>query len=606
MRNDENVENIFCNDYSCMLLDAVEEQAHCMYGTGECGREGGKDEDDVEVGDVVVGSLGRHLPFWKSIGASKFVLKIIEFGYVLPFLRIPEQFVLRNHRSAVEHAQFVEESVLSLLERGCVRCSLDEVHVCSPLGVVDNGKKLRLILDLRYLNKHLALFKFKMEDLKTVMEIYEQGDYVVTFDLKSGYHHVAIAEEHQRYLGFKCMVKGVETGFVFCVLPFGLSTAPYVFTKITKPLLAHWRRQGIRCQLYMDDGSGGHSSYGGAMEVAATMQTDLRSAGFVPHPEKCCWEPSQTVELLGMCLDFRNGTIEATKRRIDALRHCLDMLSHSTKASARMMARLAGYLISMSLALGPVCRLRTRAMYRYIESRESWSAFKYLPSDVKEEISFWSSTFGAIHGQPMWKITPVKAVFTWSDASDSGWGGFCLEKGMEVARGDWPEEVLSKNMSSTWRELRGSALVLLSLAPKIAGSACIHRSDNQAAVHIITYGSRKAHLQAEALAIHRICQQHAIQLSAEWIPREENELADYYSKVVDVDDWQLIRRCLPSLIKCGDHTPLTALLAVKQSSWRGIAQGGGTQVVQQLMHSLFHGRVNVFGYLHLCILLGEY
>ena len=254
-------------------------------------------------------------------------------------------------------------------------------------------------------------------------------------------------------------------------------------------------------------------------------------------------------------MDFRNGTIEATKRRIDALRHCLDILSHSTKASARLVARLAGYLISMSLALGPVCRLRTRAMYRFIESRETWSAFKYLPSDVKEEISFWSSTFYAIHGQPMWKITPVKAVFTWSDASDSGWGGFCLEKGMEVARGDWPEEVLSKNMSSTWRELRGSALVLLSLAPRIAGSACIHRSDNQAAVHIITYGSRKAHLQAEALAIHRICQQHAIQLSAEWIPREENELADYYSKVVDVDDWQLNPHVFAQLDKMwGPHT----------------------------------------------------
>ena len=30
-----------------------------------------------------------------------------------------------------------------------------------------------------------------------------------------------------------------------------------------------------------------------------------------------------------------------------------------------------------------------------------------------------------------------------------------------------------------------------------------------------------------------------MRIRAEWVPREENELADYYSKVVDQDDWQL-------------------------------------------------------------------
>ena len=52
-------------------------------------------------------------------------------------------------------------------------------------------------------------------------------------------------------------------------------------------------------------------------------------------------------------------------------------------------------------------------------------------------------------------------------------------------------------------------------------------------------GSRHAHLQEIALSIHRICQQYGIQLVAEWVPREENELADYYSKIVDADDWSV-------------------------------------------------------------------
>jgi len=207
-----------------------------------------------------------------------FVLSVIRHGYILPFTSLPTPKIYRNHKSAFQHLEFVQESVLSLVERGCARESIDPV-VCSPLGVVDNGKKLRLILDLRYVNKHLASFKFKLEDLKTVLEVYKQGDFVVTFDLKSGYHHITIAENHRKYLGFSCLVNGQAKTYEFCVLPFGLSTAPYIFTKITRPILSLWRRQGIRCQLYMDDGSGGHATFNGAVEVAKVIRNKLSCLG---------------------------------------------------------------------------------------------------------------------------------------------------------------------------------------------------------------------------------------------------------------------------------------------------------------------------------------
>ena len=34
---------------------------------------------------------------------------------------------------------------------------------------------------------------FKYEDLRTVLSMFNRGDYVITFDLKSGYHHVDTA-----------------------------------------------------------------------------------------------------------------------------------------------------------------------------------------------------------------------------------------------------------------------------------------------------------------------------------------------------------------------------------------------------------------------------
>ena len=76
-------------------------------------------------------------------------------------------------------------------------------HICSPLLVVSNNVgKLRLLLNLRYLNQFLLKDKFKYEDLRVAMIMFQPDDYMFTFDLKSGYHHVDIHEEHWKYLGF--------------------------------------------------------------------------------------------------------------------------------------------------------------------------------------------------------------------------------------------------------------------------------------------------------------------------------------------------------------------------------------------------------------------
>ena len=75
--------------------------------------------------------------------------------------------------------------------------------VLSPLSVVENNEgKRRLVLSLRHLNKFLYKQKSKYEDLRVAMLLIEKGDYLFSFDLKSGYHHVDIAQVHHKYLGF--------------------------------------------------------------------------------------------------------------------------------------------------------------------------------------------------------------------------------------------------------------------------------------------------------------------------------------------------------------------------------------------------------------------
>ena len=95
----------------------------------------------------------------------------------------------------------------------------------------------------------------KYEDIRLIMLMFQKGDYMFTFDLKSSYHHVDIHREHWKYLGF-AWGQGPTTKYVLCVLRATIwpshSTIPV--HQIAMPLVKHWRGQGIRVIIYLDDG----------------------------------------------------------------------------------------------------------------------------------------------------------------------------------------------------------------------------------------------------------------------------------------------------------------------------------------------------------------
>ena len=152
----------------------------------------------------VKGNLRKQIQFWREIGTSKFILKVIEEGYKLPFKTIPVAAVLKINNSAKCHQQFVQEAIAELvvlIERGIQ--SQTTPHVVNPLSVSiqANGKK-RLILDVRYVNKCLDTKRVKYEDWKVALSYFEKDAYMFSFDLKSDYHHIEIHEDYQTFLGF--------------------------------------------------------------------------------------------------------------------------------------------------------------------------------------------------------------------------------------------------------------------------------------------------------------------------------------------------------------------------------------------------------------------
>ena len=79
------------------------------------------------------------------------------------------------------------------------------------------------------------------------------GSWCFQFDIESAYPHIRIRRAHWGCLGFRWRGRY----FVYCVLPFGLATAPLIFSKIMRVLVHRWRHIGLRVMTYLDDISKG-------------------------------------------------------------------------------------------------------------------------------------------------------------------------------------------------------------------------------------------------------------------------------------------------------------------------------------------------------------
>lgn len=69
------------------------------------------------------------------------------------------------------------------------------------------------------------------------------------FFVKYAYLIVPICQQHQEFLKFRWQGQAWQ----FQVLLFGLTSAPYMFTKLMKPVVSLLRKLGVRHVLYLDN-----------------------------------------------------------------------------------------------------------------------------------------------------------------------------------------------------------------------------------------------------------------------------------------------------------------------------------------------------------------
>ena len=267
-----------------------------------------------------------------------------------------------------------------------------------------------------------------MEGLHTARSLLRNGDFMMKLDLRDAYFAVPIHQDSRKYLRF--LFEGMT--FEFNCLPFGLSLAPRVFTRILRPVVAHLRSKGVCVVIYLDDLLLMHHQRDTLLEIFQDVLHLLSSLGFLVKLEKCSPVPTRRLVFLGAVIDTTLISIALPEEQILRLQsECRTMLASQTTT----LGALSSLLGRMSHAARTgvwIAPLHYRALQRQQASlfhRVGWRPNSPLPltSSALEDLTWWLSPTLHLHNRQ--DISPPTFDLTvQTDASLRGWGATCNGK----------------------------------------------------------------------------------------------------------------------------------------------------------------------------------
>ena len=358
-------------------------------------------------------------------------------GYKLEFISDPIQDVCPwPYRQNAHQKSVLSLQVNGLLENGFIEeINEEDVGFVSNIFLrPKNNGKFRMIIDLSEFNNHLEKVHFKMDHLDQALDLVMPGCFFASIDLRDAYYSVPIWEPHQKYLSFQWEGKF----FKFCVLPFGLTSAPRVFTKILKPVFAHLREMGISCLGYIDDCLVVSKSFEECQKHVDVMKDMLEALGFSINGEKSSLVPDTKIVFLGYEVNSLTMTVTPTQDKIDKTLKKLEKALTSSRLTIREVASLTGSLVDLCKATQyglanykaiEVDKIKALKRTRF----NNFDAYMKLSDKAKMDIRWWINNLP--RAKKDIKMSSPDHVLT-TDASLLGWGAVVED---QSTGGRWTE-----------------------------------------------------------------------------------------------------------------------------------------------------------------------
>ena len=480
---------------------------------------------------------------WQQITSDPFILEAVR-GYKLEFdeTKMPPKRdkPFFQYKTSQPETASIDEEISSLLSKNVIEeCAHEEGEFLS--NIFTRPKKnggVRLILDLSELNKSLDVQHFKMDSIHTAACLISHEFFLASIDLRDAYYSIPIDPRFRKFLKFPWQGKLYQ----YKTLPNGLSTAPRLFTKLLKPVLASLREMGHVVVAYLDD----------TIIIGETReQTDqavkdttkiLTELGFIVHDEKSVLVPQQELKFLGFNLNTVNMNICLPGDKVQDISVACSELHDKIKPTIRQVSHVIGKIIAAfpGVQYGPM-------FYRNLE-RDKISALKTnrghfdrpmnLSEEAKEELMWWINNIDK-QFSPIRRNSPSVELRT--DASGLGWGATDLHR---ETGGRWNESemIKARNNAINYLETLAAGFGLKSLCSPVHDAHILLRLDNTTAVAYLNNmgGVKSKDCDQAARDIWRWCMERNIWITAAHLPGRDNTEADERSrKFNDRNEWML-------------------------------------------------------------------
>ena len=145
---------------------------------------------------------------------------------------IPIKHNAKNPSFSPEEEVEIQVILEEMLHKQIIRETTHEsTEFVSPIFIVKKPDgETRLILNLKELNEFVKYEHFKIDGIKTIINMVTRNCFMGTIDLKDAYYSVTISRLFQKFLKFKWK----ETFYCFTCFPNGLGSYPKKFTKLIK------------------------------------------------------------------------------------------------------------------------------------------------------------------------------------------------------------------------------------------------------------------------------------------------------------------------------------------------------------------------------------
>ena len=477
----------------------------------------------------------RCLNAWENIGAGPMILNWIANGYKLPLTGPVEPFNIPPlHQHNPQEVAALQEIKAKLLSMGVITRTTNNNFVSRSRLEPKKDGGYRLVVDLRPLNAYLPETTCKYETLNDAQFLLQRQDWMISADLKDGYYHLGIHKDHQQYL--TTMLDGELVQFT--ALPFGLSTAPRVFTKFMRPVVKYFRSNGIRMLQYLDDSLFLSQSHAELLNIRQFVEETFTELGLLRKESKGCWEPAQHLIHLGIAIDTERGLFLIPPHKQATIRGAASSLlrysaSHRRWVSVKKLANLAGMVISTTIAF-PLARTLTRSLYDVIATRVSWTRDVRLDKQTIRDLQFLSKLDAVFCDKAIWEPQPLARINT--DASLTGWGAILDD--LVPAQGFFSKG--EQALHITAKELNAVLFALQRFHNNLVNKPVRIVTDNMSVMAVINKGvSHSRTMMSIYRKMLKFCLERGILLKAEYINTHHNVVADALSRISPFSDWSI-------------------------------------------------------------------